>query len=116
MEQTLVEQVQESVLLEYLDFKEKELQKSKEEIFRDYYEIHFYEELSNFISCGEDILDEKHFRCLSKDKGHIISSLYDFYLKQEYASINNYEDIEELVIDYNKRYHHKTLYEKEIEM
>ena len=31
MEQTLVEQVQESVLLEYLDFKEKELQKSKEE-------------------------------------------------------------------------------------
>lgn len=43
MEQTLVEQVQESILLEYLDFKEKELQKSKEEIFRDYYEIHFYE-------------------------------------------------------------------------
>ena len=35
MEQTLVEQVQESVLLEYLDFKEKELQKSKEEIFRE---------------------------------------------------------------------------------
>lgn len=116
MEQTLVEQVQESVLLEYLDFKEKELQKSKEEIFGDYYGIHFYEELSNFISCGEDILDEKHFRCLSKDKGHIISSLYDFYLKQEYASINNYEDMEELVIDYNKKYHHKTLYEKEIEM
>ena len=28
MEQTLVEQVQKSVLLEYLDFKEKELQKS----------------------------------------------------------------------------------------
>ena len=62
MEQTLVEQVQESVLLEYLDFKEKELQKSKEEIFKDYYEIHFYEELSNFISCGEDILGYPEIR------------------------------------------------------
>ena len=115
MKQTLVEQVQESVLLEYLDFKENELQKSKEEIFKDYYEIHFYEELSNFISCGEDILDERHFKCLSKDKGHILSSLYDYFLKQEYASISNYEDIEEFVIDYNKKYHRKTLYE-EIEM
>ncbi len=116
MEQTLVEQVQESVLLEYLEFKEKELQKSKEEIFGDCYEIHFYEELSNFISCGEDSLDEEHFICLSKDKGHILSSLYDYFLKQEYASINNYEDIGLLVIGYNKRYHHKTLYENETEM
>ena len=116
MEQTLTEQVQESVLIEYLDFKEMELQKSKEEIFKDYYEIHFYEEVSNFISCGEDALDGRHFKCLSKDKGHILSSLYDYFLKQEYASINNYEDIAELVIDYNKKYHHKTLYKKEIEM
>ena len=103
MKQTLIEQVQESVLLEYIDFKEQELTKSKEEIFRDYYQIHFYEELSNFISCGED-------------KGHILSSLYDYFLKQEYASINNYEDIELFVIDYNKQYHHKTLYKNEIEM
>ena len=116
MEQTLVEQVQESVLLEYLDFKEKELQKSKEEIFRDCYQIHFYEELSNFISCGEETLNKKHFRCLSKDKGHILSSLYEYFLKEEYASINNYEDIELFVIDYNKHYHHKTLYKNEIEM
>lgn len=115
MEQTLTEQVQESVLLEYLDFKEKKLKKSKEEIFRDYYEIHFYEELSNFISCGEDILDERHFKCLLNDKGHILSNLYDYFLKQEYASISNYEDIAEFVFDYNKKYHHKTLYE-EIEM
>lgn len=61
MDRKMIESVQESVLIEYLDFKERELQKDKEEIFRDYYEIHFYEEMSNFISCSDEMLDEKHF-------------------------------------------------------
>lgn len=116
MEKSIIEEVQESALLEYLDFKERELQKDKEEIFRDYYEIYFYEEMSNFICDCDEAIDEKHFKCLHKDKGHILSSMYDCYLKNEYASINNFDDIYDLVINYNKKYHHKTLYECEFEI
>ena len=103
--------VVESVKNEFNDFRKNELEKSKEEIFKDYYVIHFYEELSNFLieSCYND-LEDIHYECLLKDKGHILWSLYQYYLKSEYASINSYEDIKDLIVNYNKKYHNSILY------
>ncbi len=109
-----MEEVQESVLLEYLDFKKQELTKDKEDIFNDYYEIHFYEEMSNYIS-SLDESDKETFQCLYKDKGSVLSLMYQYYLKNEYASINNYEDISDLVRNYNEKYHKDVLKKLEAE-
>ena len=108
-----VESVQESVEEEFKSFKQRELKKTKEEIFSDYYEIHFYDEVSNFLMGVDDaVLDEIHWKCLNKDKGNILKLMYDYYLKSEFASINNSEDLMDLVVDYNRKYHHNILYKE----
>lgn len=42
--------VAENVTQEYNDFYAAEMQKSKEEIFNDAYQIHFYNELKEFLT------------------------------------------------------------------
>ena len=110
-----VNSVQKSVNSEFNDFKESELKKTKNEIFNDYYQIYFYEEMSNFLINNDDsLLDTLHWECLNQDKGNILNFMYQYYLKNEYASINNYEDLTDLVVEYNNKFHHNILNKESI--
>lgn len=100
----LISEIKTSVEDEYFKFKEETLNKSSLEVYESYYEIHFYKEIYNFIRSYDDY-DEEYLECLKKDKGHIIDKLYQYYLKSEYSSINNYEDMLDLLKDYCWRYH-----------
>lgn len=111
IEKAVVISVIESVKNEFNNFKKNELEKSKEEIFKDYYVICFYEELSDFfIDSYYNDLEDMHYECLLKGKGHILWSLYEYYFKSECTSINSYEDIKDLIVNYNKKYHNSILY------
>lgn len=69
----------------------------------------------DFICNSENLLDEKYFKFLSNEK-NIIFQLYMYYLKRDYISINTYEDIEDLIIEYNNEfYKQEKLLEEEIE-
>lgn len=109
--QNYVELVQNAVFDEFESFKKKELLKSKKEIFEDNYQIRFYDEVSNFLECIDDgALDNIHWKCLNEDSGSILNKMYNYYLNSEYASINNTDDLLDLITDYNKSYHHEILY------
>lgn len=98
-------------------FYAKEMNKTKGQIFDDFYEIHFYNEMKDFLTseCVSCYLDEDEFECLYKDGDEVLANLYSYYLKQEYASINNWDDIRGLVKGYNARYHSDIMGGTEIE-
>lgn len=105
-----IEAVQDRVIEEYEEFKKEELIKTKEQIYDDHYKINFYENVCDFLSsCDDGCLDLIHFECLHQTKGSIVENLYQYYLKFEYASIEHSEDILDLVISYNKKYHRNIL-------
>lgn len=104
---SLEEQVKASVNAEYQAFYNAELKKSPEVLINtDNYKIRFYNELSVFL--GDYIQDNLYARdmqALLKESPHILDSLYDFYLGNEYASINNYSDVKDLIEAHNDKYH-----------
>ena len=110
-------EVAKSVTKEFNEFYAQEIKKSKEEIFYDYYQIHFYNELKEFlVSEGVDnYIDENEFKSLKNNGIEIIASLYNYYLKDEYASINHWGDVSDLIKDYNKYYHNISIGGTEIE-
>ena len=99
--------IRDSVEAEYQKFYQEELKKSPEDLItKDNYKIRFFNELSVFL--GEDIhdnLSEGDLEALYADSPQILESLYDYYLSTEYASINNYSDIADMIRDYNDSYH-----------
>lgn len=97
--------VQKRVESEFLKYKEKELSKTPEEIFNHSYQNHFYQEMSEFLISDSNDLDDVHYEALYEDKESVLDCLYDYYLKNEYASINNYEDINDFVLSYNEKYY-----------
>lgn len=46
--------VRENVTVEFQEYREAELKKSKEEIFNDNYKIRFYTELADFFECSPE--------------------------------------------------------------
>ena len=100
------ELVREQVEAEYRDFQSAEMKKPASEIFANSFKINFYSELHNFL--GEDIQDnltDRDVQALSTVAPHIIGELYDYYMHSEYASINNYSDIADMIQAYNDKYH-----------
>lgn len=95
----------------YDSFRAEELKKTKEQIFDDYYQIHFYSELKEFFDVeATNDLSENCYRCLAKEDKNVLPLLYDYYLSDEYASIDNWESISDFIYNYCKRYHKKDLY------
>ena len=78
-------------------------------INKDNYKIRFFNELRNFIedeSQDENTyVTERDWEALNEDSPHILSLLYDYYLENEYVSINNYEATNDLIQFYNDKYH-----------
>ncbi|MCI8412634.1 MAG: DEAD/DEAH box helicase family protein [Clostridia bacterium] len=103
----LEQRVKASVEAEYKAFYAEESKKTPEELIStDNYKIRFFNELSVFL--GEDIEDnlyDRDLQALLEDSPHILDNLYDYFLGSEYASINNYADVKELIEAYNDKYH-----------
>ena len=95
----LLKIVQENADKEFDGFKEAELQKGKEEIFNDNYQIRFFDEIHEFL-ISESLLDSEELETIASEGTSFISLLYDFYLDREYASINSWDDIVDLIADY----------------
>lgn len=104
---SLEERVKASIEAEYKAFYAEEIKKSPEELIsKDNYKIRFFNELYAFL--GEDIKDnlyDRDLEALLDDSPHILENLYDYYLSNEYVSINNYGDVKELIEAYNDRYY-----------
>ena len=106
-----MEEVKIGISEEFMNFRKETLSKTKEEIFDDYYKIYFMNEISDFlIVFDKNMIDEKHWKSLYEDNGSLLNLLYDYYLKNEYATISTTEDIIDFICNYNKTYHRETLY------
>jgi antirestriction protein ArdC len=111
------ELVREQVEAEYRDFQTAEMRKPASEVFANSFKINFYSELHNFL--GEDIQDNltnRDLQALSTVAPHIIGELYDYYMHSEYASINNYSDIADMIQAYNDEYHSEIVADRYNEM
>lgn len=75
---------------EFEDFRNEILSLSKEKIFDEAYKIRFYTEIYTFLK-------ETHYEV---KKSTSIAGLYDFYLSDEYRSINTWSEVREMIYDY----------------
>ena len=105
--------VKEREQAEFDRFYAETMEKPPKEIFADNYKIRFYEEISEFLKYNEDEIEDIHYEALSEDGDSVLSLLYDYYLKNEYASINNYSDTADLIRDYTEYYHEDILIESQ---
>lgn len=111
-----LKKVQESVDVEFKEFQDCQLKRTKEEIFNNNYEIRFYDEIKDYlIESAEIYLNEDHIRCLYEDRNLIINKLYKHYLFSDTASIATPSEITEMIIHYNHT-HHRSLLESVNEM
>lgn len=96
--------VDDSVEKEFTRFREEQLKISADELFENNYEIHVKTELREVIKDG-DYLDEPQYRALYEENGHILQSLYDDFISNEIASVDDYGKTAEFIRDYNEHYH-----------
>jgi len=81
---------------EYDEFKSDMLRKTKEEIFDDYGIINFYSEIYEFLENSE--LSGRQYEILIKEsEDGLLDSMWGEYLRCDYASIGNYEDMEDFI-------------------
>ena len=92
------------VINEYEELRKDILSKGNDEAFKESYKIHFFTELKDFLTSEENNLDDKEYEMLFRENVPILSSLFDYYLKEEYSSIENYSEINNLVVSYNEKY------------
>lgn len=98
--------VRDSVETEYQTFIAAEMKKQPTELIADSHIINFYQELHNFLALEtENNVTVRDLQGLYADAPHIVSGLYDYFIKTEYASINSYSDISDLIQAYNDKYH-----------
>lgn len=98
----LLEKVAENAEIEFNEFKDDELEKSKEEIFEDNYKIRFFDEMHEFL-ISENLLQSYELSVIAKHGTAFISHLYDFYLGSEYAAITNWEEVVDMIADFCDR-------------
>ena len=107
------EMVSHKVINEYEEFRKEVLSKGNDEAFKESYKIHFFTELKDFLTSEENNLDDKEYEMLFRENVPILSSLFDYYLKEEYSSIENYSEINNLVVSYNEKYNKNLVKEEE---
>lgn len=85
----------ERIKKEYEDFRKEVLLLSKEDIFEEVFTIHFYKTIYEYLEFKEDKISDKMS----------LAGLFEFYKNSEYLHYNTYEDIEDLISEYqNKLY------------
>lgn len=101
-----------SVNAEFEAFKTETLQKSSEDIFHENYKINIFTELKDVIETGSDsgYLSKKYYKALYEERGHILHSLYDDFIGDEFASVNSGTDTAEFIKSYCEHYHADVMY------
>ena len=101
-----------SVNTEFAVYKAEMLSQKPEEIFREHYKIHVMTELKEVIEEGvlNDYIDKEYYKALYQDRGSIITSLYDDFIHNEYASVDSYSDTADFIRDFCEHYHKTALY------
>ena len=85
----------ENIKKEYENFRKEVLLLSKEDIFEEVFTIYFYKTIYEYLEFKEDKISDKMS----------LAGLFEFYKKSEYLHYNTYEDIEDLISEYqNKLY------------
>jgi len=104
---------------EFTAFQNETLKKPKEEIFRTNYKIYAYTEFRETIDTEEGYLNNAHYRALYDERGHILESLYDEFISDDYASLESYDSTSDYIDSYCRRFHEEAMDEeekKELEM
>lgn len=103
--------VQKRVKEEFTKYKESELLKTPEEIFNNSYRILFYKEITDYLTSDDNGLDDVHYEALYENKESVLIYLYDYFLRNEYASINDYGELNDFITNYNEKYYSNILKE-----
>ena len=90
------EEFNEAVLKSYLEFKEKELKKTKADLFNDAYSIAKTESIASFLRDGEYEEIEKLFEVAD----NILDLLYDFEFNYDTPMWGNWDDLGILIQDF----------------
>lgn len=106
-----VDLLKRNVLAEFTFFKDYWLEQSKEEIFNTAYKIRFYTNIDDFIHYldKDTFLEPEYIECLLQDNRSVISCLWDYFLKCEYASVETYDDTRDLIENYCEKYYKEYL-------
>ena len=92
------ELLQHNVETEYSSFKTEMLNASSDEVFEHAGKIHFYIEIYNYILNNSliDIFSKLELVRLVNYKKHLITCLFDEYLKYEHLAINTWDAVKEI--------------------
>lgn len=101
--------VNDSLSNEYEAYKSLELKQDPEQIFEDCHRYYLIREITDYPVSEDNDLPDEHYRCLYKDCGYILPNLWDYYLKSEYATVDTWQDIEQMIRGYNGLYHSQLL-------
>ena len=104
-----------SVNTEFEVYKTDVLSHSPEDIFYENYKIHVMTEIKEVIEEGvqDGYLEKEHYKALYEERGSILTGLYDDFIGDEYASVNNYGETAEFIKNYCERYHLSAMVEHE---
>ena len=85
---------------EFDDFRDNLINEPALNVFHRNYEIHVKTELSEVIMDGDGYLDEDDYKALYKEKDGLLQLMYDDFIHNEYASVNNYGDTAQFIKNY----------------
>jgi len=90
--------VVENVTCEFERYKEKELQKSAEQLFFNSGKNRFYISLKEYFDCIE--LDEKDYKILLKDGDKVLENMWSEFVECDGMMIGNLAETEDFVEHY----------------
>lgn len=91
--------------LEYEEFMNELKKKTTKEVIDETYKINFYKEINDYFEGGDvNGVTEETAKALDKEQDSVLSLMYDYFLKNEYASVNTYEEIDNFIKSYIQYY------------
>lgn len=91
--------------LEYDEYMNELKKKSTKEVIDETYKINFYKEINDYFANFEVTdIDEEIAKALGQEQTSVLSLMYDYFLKNEYASVNSYEEIDNFIKSYIEYY------------
>lgn len=98
-------EVQNSIIKEFDEYKQKLTSKSTDDVFNNHYEIHVKTELREVLLTEEGYLYDNAYKALYEEKGYILELLYNDFLSKDYSSVNTYEETADFINSYVEEYY-----------
>ena len=100
-----ISKIQKNADISFERFKSKQLTYSKETIFQNAGEIRFFIEIKEYIADDSNLekIQKEHLKKLSELGVNTIDILYDYYIKSEYASIETWGAIDQMLLNFFAR-------------